>query len=78
MREREEKERNAEEFRQKRESIKREQEIRRKMSMKIDLIESELLGKKDDFGNIIQDDELSVDSGDDGQVFVHNLMGFWT
>ena len=71
MREREEKERSAEEFRQKRESIKREAEIRRKMSMKIDLIESELLGRKDD-------DELSVDSGDDGQVFVHNLMGFWT
>ena len=71
MREREEKERNAEAFRQKRESIKREQEIKRKMSMKIDLIEAELLGKKDD-------DALSVDSGDDGQVFVHNLMGFWT
>lgn len=71
MREREEKERNAEAFRKKRESIKREQENRRKMSMKLDLIESELLGKKDD-------DELSVASGDDGQVFVHNLMGFWT
>ena len=71
VREREEKERSAEAFRKKRESIKKDQEIKRKMSAKIDLIEAELLGRKDD-------DELSVSSGDEGQVFVHNLMGFWT
>ena len=71
MREKEEKEMNAEAFRKKREEIKRDQEIKRKMSMKIDPIEAELNGKRDA-------DELSVSSGDEGQVFVHNLMGFWT
>ena len=70
-REREEKEMNAERFRKKRESIKKDQEVRKKMSMKMDMIEAELLGRKND-------DALSVSSGDSGQVFVHNLMGFWT
>ena len=41
------------------------------MSAKLDLIEAELLMRRDD-------DELSVSSGDEGQVFTHNLMGFWT
>ena len=39
----------------------------------------ELLGKRRESKASVtkKDDELSVSSGD-GEVFVHNLMGFWT
>ena len=69
---REEKERQLEAFRQKREKIEKEKANRRKMSLKMNKIQLELFGEKPK-----EDEELSVSSGD-GEVFVHNLMGFWT
>ena len=79
---REEHERNVEMFRKKRESIKKEQEIKKRMSLKMNQLQLELgldfddeeLNKKKD----AKDEQLSVSSGGDGEVFVHNLMGFWT
>ena len=58
-------------FRQKREKIKKEN--KRKMSMKVNKIQLEQETKPP----IKYEDELSVSSGD-GEVFVHNLIGFWT
>ena len=71
----EEKDRQLEMFRQKREKIAKEKENKRKMSMKVSKIQLELFvgeNQKPD------DDELSVSSGESGQEFVKNLMGFWT
>ena len=68
---REEQVKNAEVFRKKRDSIRKEQEQKTQMR--------ELLGKRRESKASVtkKDDELSVSSGD-GEVFVHNLMGFWT
>ena len=79
---REEHERNVEKFKKKRESIKKEQEIKKRMSLKMNHLQLELgLDFNDEEVNYkkgAQDDQLSVSSGGDGEVFVHNLMGFWT
>ena len=81
---REEHEKNVEMFKQKRESIKKEQEIKKKMSLKMNQLQLELGLDFDDeeYNNnktdTKDDDLLSVSSGGDGEVFVHNLMGFWT
>ena len=81
---REEHEKNVEMFKQKRESIKKEQEIKKKMSLKMNQLQLELGLDFDDEEynnnktNTKDDDVLSVSSGGDGEVFVHNLMGFWT
>ena len=80
----EEKERQIEMFRQKREKIQKERENKRKMSIKLKQIQLEFGGsetpnRKQSIAKKIKDiDELSVSSGDSGQIFVHNLMGFWT
>ena len=74
----EEKEKQLEVFRQKRETIKKEKEKKRKMSMKVNKIQLELfIGEPETKPPIKDEDELSVSSGD-GEVFTHNLMGFWT
>ena len=75
----EERDKNEEEFRKKREQIMKEKE--NKKVLKMNKLEDESLGelrhgneakkKKRDM------DELSVSSGE-GEVFIHNLMGFWT
>ena len=82
---REEHERNMEMFQKKRELIKKEQENKKRMSIKMNQIQLELLGIGQEEDDIEKDqkkdaDELSVSSGasDGGEVFVHNLMGFWT
>ena len=79
----EEKDRQMEMFRQKRERIQKEKENKRKMSLKLNKIQLEfkLGGEKEvkDPEPKMQDiEELSVSSGESGQVFIHNLMGFWT
>ena len=69
-----EKEKQLEVFRQKREKIKKEN--KRKMSMKVNKIQLELfIGEPETKPPIKDEDQLSVSSGD---VFIHNLMGFWT
>ena len=74
----EEKEKQLEVFRQKREKIKKEKENKKKMSMKVNKIQLELfIGGPETKPPIKDEDELSVSSGD-GEVFVHNLIGFWT
>ena len=84
---REEHEKNMEMFQKKREQIKRDQEHKKRLSMKMNTIQLELLGigtVDDDIeektDKKAQDDELSLSSGasGEGEVFVHNLMGFWT
>ena len=81
---REEHEKNMEMFQKKRDQIKKDQEHKKRLSMKVNQIQLELLGigqEDDDIdekgGKKPQDDELSLSSGE-GEVFVHNLMGFWT
>ena len=82
MKQKAEQERNAEMFRKKRESIKKDQENKKRLSMKVNQLQFELLGiggddDEDNQTNKKDDDMLSVSSGE-GEVFVHNLMGFWT
>ena len=75
----EERDKNEEEFRKKREQIKKEKENKKILLM--NKLEEELLNSQD--GNEAKKkkkrdmDELSVSSGE-GEVFIHNLMGFWT
>ena len=79
----EEQDKNNELFRKKREMIKKEQEDKKRLSTKMNKMQEELLGILGE-GQEIEDkkkkrdmDELSVSSGD-GEIFIHNLMGFWT
>ena len=78
----EEQYKHAEEFRNKREQIKREQENKKRLVLNMNKLEEELLGNsKTEQGNEVKKkrdmDELSVSSGE-GEVFIHNLMGFRT
>ena len=74
---REEHEKNMEMFQKKRDQIKKDQEHKKRLSMELLGIgqEDDDIDKKN--GKKPQDDELSLSSGE-GEVFVHNLMGFWT
>ena len=79
---RQEHEENMEMFQKKRDQIKKDQEHKKRLSMKVNQIQ-ELLGIGDDDTEDVKkakDDELSLSSGasGEGEVFVHNLMGFWT
>ena len=73
----EEKAKQLEMFRQKREKIHKERENKRKVSLKMNKIQLELFIGEPEKPEVQEMDELSVSSGD-GEVFVHNLMGFWT
>ena len=61
-------------FRKKRDSIRKEQEQKNQMR---ELLGRERARRESRASVTKKDDELSVSSGD-GEVFVHNLMGFWT
>lgn len=81
----EEKEQQLEAFRKKREQIRKHEESRKKMAIKVNKIQMELLGltvednaEEGEEAQIPDDELLSVSSAGSGKVFVKNIMGFWT